>query len=188
MKKKLTADFSKGNEKAYVRGLYQHDYGAILKVTGIEYAEIIRVDFAGPNDGKAHPVVALQEPDGGFQVKIPKENTDKAGELSAYIYITDAESGFTIKEVILPIIERVEADPDPLRRKKQILFADDNRRIKEKCKNPPAIQRLPRQNLKSQHLNPPHSRKIRCAVPGICRSRCYIGKGCRNVSYGRRRI
>ena len=113
MKKNLTADFSKGNEKAYVRGLYQHDYGAILKVTGIEYAEIIRVDFAGSNDGKAHPVVALQEPDGSFQVKIPKENTDKAGELSAYIYITDAESGFTIKEVILPITERVEADPDP---------------------------------------------------------------------------
>lgn len=36
MKKTLTADFSKGNEKAYVRGLYQHDYGAILKVTGID--------------------------------------------------------------------------------------------------------------------------------------------------------
>lgn len=113
MKKNLTADFSKGNEKAYVRGLYQHDYGAILKVTGIEYTEIIRVDFAGPNDEKAHPVLALQESDGGFCVKIPKENTDKDGELSAYIYVTDAEAGFTIKEVILPIIERVEADPDP---------------------------------------------------------------------------
>ena len=134
MKKKLTADFSKGNEKAYVRGLYQHDYGAILKVTGIEYAEIIRVDFAGPNDGKAHPVVALQEPDGGFQVKIPKENTDKAGELSAYIYITDAESGFTIKEVILPIIERVEADPDPSGEKTDP-FADVIEEIKKNAKS-----------------------------------------------------
>lgn len=134
MKKTLTADFSKGNEKAYVRGLYQHDYGAILKVTGIEYAEIIRVDFAGPNDGKAHPVVALQEPDGGFQVKIPKENTDKAGELSAYIYITDAESGFTIKEVILPIIERVEADPDPSGEKTDP-FADVIEEIKKNAKS-----------------------------------------------------
>lgn len=133
MKKNLTADFSKGNEKAYVRGLYQHDYGAILKVTGIEYAEIIRVDFAGSNDGKAHPVVALQEPDGSFQVKIPKENTDKAGELSAYIYITDAESGFTIKEVILPITERVEADPDPSGEKNRS-FRGCNRRNQEKCK------------------------------------------------------
>ena len=134
MKKNLTADFSKGNEKAYVRGLYQHDYGAILKVTGIEYAEIIRVDFAGPNDGKAHPVVALQEPDGSFQVKIPKENTDKAGELSAYIYVTDAEAGFTIKEVILPIIGRVEADPDPSGEKTDP-FAEAIEEIKKNAKS-----------------------------------------------------
>lgn len=134
MKKILTADFSKGNEKAYVRGLYQHDYGAILKVTGIEYAEIIRVDFAGPNDEKAHPVVALQESDGGFCVKIPKENTDKAGELSAYIYVTDAEAGFTIKEVILPIIERVEADPDPSGEKTDP-FAEVIEEIKKNAKS-----------------------------------------------------
>lgn len=133
MKKILTADFSKGNEKAYVRGLYQHDYGAILKVTGIEYAEIIRVDFAGPNDEKAHPVVALQESDGGFCVKIPKENTDKAGELSAYIYVTDAEAGFTIKEVILPIIGRVEADPDPSGEKTDP-FAEAIEEIKKNAK------------------------------------------------------
>lgn len=134
MKKTLTADFSKGNEKAYVRGLYQHDYGAILKVTGIEYAEIIRVDFAGPNDEKAHPVVALQESDGGFCVKIPKENTDKAGELSAYIYVTDAEAGFTIKEVILPIIGRVEADPDPSGEKTDP-FAEAIEEIKKNAKS-----------------------------------------------------
>ena len=134
MKKILTADFSKGNEKAYVRGLYQHDYGAILKVTGIEYAEIIRVDFAGPNDEKAHPVVALQESDGGFCVKIPKENTDKAGELSAYIYVTDAEAGFTIKEVILPIIGRVEADPDPSGEKTDP-FAEAIEEIKKNAKS-----------------------------------------------------
>ncbi len=134
MDKILTADFSKRNEKAYVRGLYQHDYGAILKVTGIEYAEIIRVDFAGTNDEKAHPVVALQEPDGGFCVKIPKENTDKAGELSAYIYVTDAEAGFTIKEVILPIIERVEADPDPSGEKTDP-FAEVIEEIKKSAKS-----------------------------------------------------
>lgn len=133
MKKILIADFSKGNEKAYVRGLYQHDYGAILKVTGIEYAEIIRVDFAGTNDEKAHPVVALQEPDGGFCVKIPKENTDKAGELSAYIYVTDAEAGFTIKEVILPIIKRIEADPDPSGEKTDP-FAEAIEEIKKNAK------------------------------------------------------
>ena len=134
MKKNLTADFSKGNEKAYVRGLYQHDYGAVLKVTGIEYTEIIRVDFAGPNDEKAHPVLALQESDGGFCVKIPKENTDKDGELSAYIYVTDAESGFTIKEVILPIIERVEADPD-LSGEKTDPFAEVIEEIKKSAKS-----------------------------------------------------
>lgn len=134
MKKNLTADFSKGNEKAYVRGLYQHDYGAILKVTGIEYTEIIRVDFAGPNDEKAHPVLALQESDGGFCVKIPKENTDKDGELSAYIYVTDAEAGFTIKEVILPIIGRVEADPDPSGEKTDP-FAEAIEEIKKNAKS-----------------------------------------------------
>lgn len=134
MKKNLTADFSKGNEKAYVRGLYQHDYGAILKVTGIEYTEIIRVDFAGPNDEKAHPVVVLQESDGDFCVKIPKENTDKAGELSAYIYVTDAEAGFTIKEVILPIIGRVEADPDPSGEKTDP-FAEAIEEIKKNAKS-----------------------------------------------------
>ena len=103
-------------------------------MTGIEYAEIIRVDFAGPNDEKAHPVVALQESDGGFCVKIPKENTDKAGELSAYIYVTDAEAGFTIKEVILPIIGRVEADPDPSGEKTDP-FADVIEEIKKNAKS-----------------------------------------------------
>lgn len=103
-------------------------------MTGIEYAEIIRVDFAGTNDEKAHPVVALQEPDGGFCVKIPKENTDKDGELSAYIYVTDAEAGFTIKEVILPIIERVEADPDPSGEKTDP-FAEVIEEIKKSAKS-----------------------------------------------------
>lgn len=111
MEKILTADFSNGASQIRLRGIWQHDYGAKLKVKGIDYSTLIRVDFAGANDPKAYPVVAVQETDGTFTAKIPKEVTDQAYDINAYIYVSGNESGYTVKQVVMPVQERVEADP-----------------------------------------------------------------------------
>ena len=111
MEKILTADFSNGASQIRIRGLWQHDCGAKLKVKGIDYSNLIRVDFAGANDPKAYPVVAVQEADGTFTAKIPKEVTDQAYDINAYIYVSGNAMGYTVKEVVMPVRERVEADP-----------------------------------------------------------------------------
>ena len=111
MEKILTADFSNGASQIRLRGIWQHDYGAKLKVKGIDYSNLIRVDFAGANDPKAYPVVAVQETDGTFTAKIPKEVTDQAYDINAYIYVSGNDAGYTVKEVVMPVRERVDADP-----------------------------------------------------------------------------
>lgn len=111
MEKILTADFSNGASQIRIRGIWQHDYGAKLKVKGIDYSTLIRVDFAGANDPKAYPVVAVQEADGTFTAKIPKEVTDQAYDINAYIYVSGNDAGYTVKQVVMPVQERVEADP-----------------------------------------------------------------------------
>lgn len=111
MEKILAADFSNGASQIRIRGLWQHDYGAKLKVKGIDYSNLIRVDFAGANDPKAYPVVAVQETDGTFTAKIPKEVTDQAYDINAYIYVSGNDAGYTVKQVVMPVQERVEADP-----------------------------------------------------------------------------
>ena len=111
MEKILTADFSNGASQIRLRGIWQHDYGAKLKVKGIDYSNLIRVDFAGANDPKAYPVVAVQETDGTFTAKIPKGVADQAYDINAYIYVSGNESGYTVKQVVMPVQERVEADP-----------------------------------------------------------------------------
>lgn len=111
MEKVLTADFSNGASQIRLRGIWQHDYGAKLKVKGIDYSTLIRVDFAGANDPKAYPVVAVQEADGTFTAKIPKEVTDQAYDINAYIYVSGNDAGYTVKQVVMPVQERVEVDP-----------------------------------------------------------------------------
>lgn len=111
MEKILTADFSNGASQIRLRGIWQHDYGAKLKVKGIDYSTLVRIDFAGANDPKAYPVVAVQETDGTFTAKIPKEVTDQAYDINAYIYVSGNDAGYTVKEVVMPVRERVEADP-----------------------------------------------------------------------------
>lgn len=111
MEKILTADFSGGASQIRLHGIWQHDYGAKLKVKGIDYSSLIRVDFAGANDPKAYPVVAVQETDGTFTAKIPKEVTDQAYDINAYIYVSGNDAGYTVKQVVMPVQERVEADP-----------------------------------------------------------------------------
>ena len=86
MEKILTADFSNGASQIRLRGIWQHDYGAKLKVKGIDYSTLVRIDFAGANDPKAYPVVAVQETDGTFTAKIPKEVTDQAYDINAVSY------------------------------------------------------------------------------------------------------
>lgn len=111
MEKILTADFSNGASQIRLRGIWQHDYGAKLKVKGIDYSTLVRIDFAGANDPKAYPVVAVQETDGTFTAKIPKEVTDQAYDINAYIYVSGNDAGYTVKQVVMPVQERVEADP-----------------------------------------------------------------------------
>lgn len=111
MEKILTADFSNGASQIRLRGIWQHDYGAKLKVKGIDYSTLVRIDFAGANDPKAYPVVAVQETDGTFTAKIPKEVTDQAYDINAYIYVSGNDAGYTVKQVVMPVQERVEVDP-----------------------------------------------------------------------------
>ena len=109
----ITADFSNGEESLKIKGLWQHDYGSKLKVLGIPYSDVIQVDFANINSSKATPVVTEPKEDGSFVADIPNSLLEQPINIMAYIYLATSDYGHTIKNILLPIIQRPKRNTDP---------------------------------------------------------------------------
>ena len=109
----ITADFSNGEESLKIKGLWQYDYGSKLKVLGIPYSDVIQVDFANINSSKATPVVTEPKEDGSFVADIPNSLLEQPINIMAYIYLATSNYGHTIKNILLPIIQRPKRNTDP---------------------------------------------------------------------------
>lgn len=106
-------DVKFGRERtARKSGLYQYDYGQILRVSDLELQEYVTVDFSTDTRGSTETRVG-KTTDGCLEVQIPNEllknhvsvNTEYY-MIYVYIYVSDETSGNTVYKVILQVKTR----------------------------------------------------------------------------------
>lgn len=109
-------------------GVWQYDYGQVLRITGPELPPAVEVQFSlNEKSGETLSRVGTTV-DGVTEVKIPdellKHSATSNYRIYAYIYLTDETSGSTKYEIIIPVrvrskptspAEDPETDPDLFR-------------------------------------------------------------------------
>lgn len=109
-------------------GVWQYDYGQVLRITGPELPPAVEVQFSlAEKSGETLSRVGTTV-DGVTEVKIPDELLTHSAtsnyRIYAYIYLTDETSGNTKYEIIIPVrvrskptspAEDPETDPDLFR-------------------------------------------------------------------------
>lgn len=113
---------------ASTRGVWQYDYGQVLRITGPELPPAVEVQFSlDEKSGETLSRVGTTV-DGVTKVKIPdellKHSATSNYRIYAYIYLTDETSGSTKYEITIPVrvrskptspAEDPETDPDLFR-------------------------------------------------------------------------
>lgn len=107
-------DVKFGRERtARKSGLYQYDYGQILRVSDLELPEYVTVDFSLTDTRGSTETRVGKTTDGCLEVQIPNEllknhvsvNTEYY-MIYVYIYVSDETSGNTVYKVILQVKTR----------------------------------------------------------------------------------
>ena len=108
-------DVNFGRERtARKSGLYQYDYGQILRVSDLELPEYVTVDFSLTDTRGSTETRVGKTTDGCLEVQIPNEllkNSHVSANteyymIYAYIYVSDETSGNTVYKVILQVKTR----------------------------------------------------------------------------------
>lgn len=76
-----------------VRGVWQHDHGVKLRLTGMENAQRAMVHFAPAGYGLSADADCVQE-DGAWTCGIPDAALDKPVPVMAYVYATTQQDGW----------------------------------------------------------------------------------------------
>lgn len=102
----IIANFTDGYSTATAPGLYQWDYGQILEIHGLSLPPAVEVHFAivqSTDDAKTRIGTTI---DKVTKVAIPEFIVEQSRDAVAYIYISDTESGKTVKKINMPITAR----------------------------------------------------------------------------------
>lgn len=127
MQNYITAAFSsEGGTGTTAEGLWQWDYGQLLKISGLRIQEDhVQVHFAPVGGRKALIRIGEVDSDGDIIVPIPDELLRKGEDLFAYIYVADEIRGETTHEIRLPVKRRAKPQeydaPDEKNALEQIL-------------------------------------------------------------------
>lgn len=115
MKKKITtAVFEPGSTTANVYGLWQYDYGQVLRIQGLHLPSMVEIHFSLQETGGTSVMRVGVTKDGVTDVIIPDSMLENDGATSdydifAFVYLTDATSGQTEYKIKL----RVKSRPEP---------------------------------------------------------------------------
>ena len=89
------AIFASGAKTAeIIDDVWQYDFGQTLQISGLSLPPIIEIHYANKGRDTAIPQVGVTK-DGITTAPIPKEILSEKGSLTAYIFVTDGESGET---------------------------------------------------------------------------------------------
>lgn len=101
--------------KEIFTGLWQHDYGQILRITGVEFPKAVEIQFS-LNEKRGSTITRIGTTvDGVTEVQIPNELLKNDGRtydycIYAYIYLTDETSGSTEYEIVLHVKSRTKPE------------------------------------------------------------------------------
>lgn len=96
-------------------GLWQYDYGQILRITGVEFPKAVEIQFS-LNEKSGSTITRIGTTvDGATEVQIPNELLKNDGRtydycIYAYIYLTDETSGSTEYEIVLRVKSRTKPE------------------------------------------------------------------------------
>lgn len=116
-------NFDPGSDTAKVHRLWQWSYGQILRIQGLDLPPATEIQFSlQETGGESIPRIGVTR-DGVTEVEIPdfifEHNTVSNYNAYAFIYLSDAESGTTIKKITMYINARPKRSdfdvPDPER-------------------------------------------------------------------------
>ena len=116
-------NFDLGSDIASVHRLWQWSYGQILLIQGLDLPTATEIQFSlQETGGETIPRIGATR-DGVTEVKIPdfifEHNTASNYKAYAFIYLSNAESGTTIKKIVMYINARPKRSdydvPDPER-------------------------------------------------------------------------
>ena len=106
----ITAVFN-GSAYARATGLWQYDYGQVLRIQGLSLPKAVKIDFSLSETGsESTPRVGVTK-DGVTDVPIPDsmlENGDTTMDydIYAFVYIEDETSGKTTHRITMPVTSR----------------------------------------------------------------------------------
>lgn len=97
--------------KEIYTGIWQHDYGQILRITGVDLPKAVEVQFSLRDKGGDTLTRIGTTVDGATEVKVPdsllkNENCTQNYLIYAWIYVTDDTSGNTEYQIILHVKSR----------------------------------------------------------------------------------
>ncbi len=108
----IIANFEPGNDYKRVSGLTQWDYGQMLRIQGLDLPAAVEIHFSLQDIGGESITRIGTTADGVTDVVIPDsmlENEEEMGEqysVFAYIYLSNSESGETIKKIEMIVSTR----------------------------------------------------------------------------------
>ena len=111
MGKIITANFSTGEKSVWATGLDQYDYGAVLRMQGINLPPAVEIHFCPQETGGEAPRRVGTTKDGVTDVVIPdsmQENGDTTHDYNIYawVYLTDETSGSTERRITMKVRSR----------------------------------------------------------------------------------
>lgn len=111
MGKIVTANFNRGETSTTVNSLDQYDYGAILRIQGLNLPPAVEIHFCLQKTGGVAPRRVGTTKDGVTDVIIPDsmlENNDTTQDYSIYawVYLTDETSGSTERRITMKVRSR----------------------------------------------------------------------------------
>lgn len=103
----IEAIFQNGVNYITLSGLTQWDYGQQLKISGLDFPEVIEVHFS--NNVEKEAIVMLGTKESNYVlVDIPDVLLEKSYDITAFIYIVGDNSGETVRSVVLKVEPRVK--------------------------------------------------------------------------------
>lgn len=103
----IDVTFKDGIDKVYADGLYQYDYGQQLRIKGVNVPEVLEIHFSNGTQSEATVMAAILD-EGNIISEIPNYLLEKSLNINAWIYVTDENSGETIKTIILKVKARAK--------------------------------------------------------------------------------
>lgn len=107
----ITAVFANNSDAADATGLWQYDYGQVLRIQGLSLPKAVKVDFSLSETGsESVPRVGITK-DGVTDTPIPDsmlENGDTTMDydIYAFVYLEDETSGKTTNRITMPVKSR----------------------------------------------------------------------------------